>query len=174
VPTVHEISPEASCVPPSLIVPAVTPGGSRRRTSVLASALFPICPTSTLYVNAWLGTFEALAGCEWSRPGAGFALACRFNYVDDGDHDSRVLRFRLNQQGLIVGIDDRGGDSVFPAFFTLRVTKNLAASMAQEELAKNSTTLDADQRALLQFLSKSREPEEILAFLLNVQIVAGF
>jgi len=46
--------------------------------------------------------------------------------------------------------------------------------MAQEELAKNSTTLDADQRALLQFLSKSREPEEILAFLLNVQIVAGF
>jgi len=119
-------------------------------------------------------TFEALAGCEWSRPGAGFALACRFNYVDDGDHDSRVLRFRLNQQGLIVGIDDRGGDSVFPAFFTLRVTKNLAASMAQEELAKNSTTLDADQRALLQFLSKSREPEEILAFLLNVQIVAGF
>jgi hypothetical protein len=114
--------------------------------------------------------FDGIAGCEWAEATGGFVVACRFDYVDAGDHDARVLRFRLNGQGMIKQIEDGGGDSIFPAFFTLRATKGLAAEMAQRELAQNSAKLDADQRALLRLLARSPEPEEILAFLLNVQI----
>lgn len=114
--------------------------------------------------------FDQLAGCEWAQAEGGFVLACRFDYFDAGDHDARTLRFRLNPQGFVTRIEDGGGDSVFPAFFTLRVTKGLAAEMAQRELAQNASKLDADDRALLRLLSRSPEPEEILAFLLNLQI----
>jgi len=114
--------------------------------------------------------FDEIAGCEWAPATAGFTLACQFNYVDAGDHDARVLRFRLNAHGMITGIEDGGGDSMFAPFWVLRATKGLAAEMAQRELAQSSAKLDADQRALLKLLSRSPEPEEILAFLLNVQI----
>jgi hypothetical protein len=114
--------------------------------------------------------FEGIGGCEWAEATGGYTVACRFDYVDAGDHDARVLRFRLNGQGMIKQIEDGGGDSIFPAFFTLRATKGLAAEMAQRELAQNSAKLDADQRALLRLLARSPEPEEILAFLLNIQI----
>jgi hypothetical protein len=124
-------------------------------------------------VMAWVYPsvkFAQIAGCEWGASAGGFSVSCRFDYVDDGDQDARTLRFRLNSQGFVTRIEDGGGDSIFPAFFTLRVTRGLAAEMAKQELAKNSATLDADDRALLRLLSRSPEPEEILAFLLNIQI----
>ena len=128
-------------------------------------------------IMAWVYptvTFDGIAGCEWGRASGGFVLACRFDYVDnDGDNDARVLRFRLNAEGLITRIEDGGGGSVVPAFFAARLTQGLAAALAQEELAHNSSRLEADKRALLRLLAESPEPEEILTFLLNLAIVAG-
>ena len=92
----------------------------------------------------------------------GFTLGCRFDYVDtDGDHDSRLLRFRLNGQGLITRIDDGGGESIVPVFFAVRVTKGIPAALAQDQLAHNAANLDADQRPSMGLLAKSPEPQEI-------------
>ena len=119
-------------------------------------------------------TFDGIAGCEWVRASGGFTLGCRFDYVDtDGGHDARLLRFRLNAQGLITRIDDGGGGSIVPAFFVVRVTQGMAAALAQDELAHNAANLDADKRALMRLLAQSPEPQEILLFLLNLQIVAS-
>jgi hypothetical protein len=76
-------------------------------------------------------------------------------------------------QGHITRIEDGGGGSIVPAFFTVRMTQGLAAAMARDELAHHSAKIDADKRALLRLLAESPEPEEILAFLLNLVIVAG-
>jgi len=126
-------------------------------------------------IMAWVYptvTFDGLAGCSWGQTAAGFVLGCRFDYVDDGDNDSRLLRFHLDGRGMIKRIEDGGGDSVFPAFFTLRVTKGMAVELAQRELAQSSHHIDADERALLRLLSRSPEPEELLAFLLNLDIAS--
>jgi hypothetical protein len=118
--------------------------------------------------------FDGVAGCEWVRASGGFVLGCRFDYVDtDGSSDFRLLRFRLNPQGFVTRIEDGGGGSIVPAFVVVRVTQGLAAKLAQDELAHRSGQLDADKRALLRLLAESPEPEEILAFLLNLAIVVG-
>ena len=114
--------------------------------------------------------FDGIAGCEWEEATGGHRRVPVRVRRRRGPRRARVA-LPPERAGMIKQIEDGGGNSIFPAFFTLRATKGLAAEMAQRELAQNSAKLDADQRALLRLLARSPEPEEILAFLLNVQIV---
>lgn len=113
-------------------------------------------------------TFRGFDGCAWNGADE---LDCRFTYKDMlGDRESRVLRFGLDEDGMISGIADGDGEGFIPPFATLRGVKGMLAAMAKSDLQRKAGADEEGQRALLQLLSNSPEPEEVLSFLLNVAI----
>jgi hypothetical protein len=153
-------------------------GASRAQAQVppeQVSRTFEAIQENGKMVMAWVYptvSFTDVGPCNWATADGGFILACRFDYIDDGDRDARLLRFRLDRRGFVRAIEDGGGDSFVPPFTFLRVTKGLMSHMAKDELAKLPEG-DDDRRALLELVAQSPDPSQILAALLNIRIVLG-
>ena len=126
-------------------------------------------------IMAWVYptvTYRSVTGCRWRELVRGYDLSCVFNYTDtDGDSGYRRIGFRLDENGLVDSVGDRGGSDVWPAFASLRLAKELVAQMARDEIARGEHNDRTDQ-ALLDFLARSPEPEEVLAFILDVRMVS--
>jgi len=119
-------------------------------------------------------TFRGVGDCAWAQRGDDAGVACWFRYSDlDGSRAARKLGFTVNDRGFISQIVDLGGDDITPAFTFLRLTKGLIRDMAKDELARQQPSASDADRQLLELLSRSPDPEEVLRFLLNVEILAS-
>jgi hypothetical protein len=113
-------------------------------------------------------TFHNFDGCSWNARTD--ELGCAFTYVNMfGGEGSRLLGFSLDGNGFISRIRDGGGDGWFPPFTTLRSLKGLV-ELASADLERSSGEDDESKRQLLALLAKGPEPEQVLRFLLNVDI----
>ena len=113
-------------------------------------------------------TFHGFDGCSWNAQTD--ELGCAFTYVNMfGGEGSRLLRFSLDGNGFIDRIRDGGGTSWLPPFTTLRSLKGLA-ELASADLKRSNGEDDESKRQLVELLAKGPEPEQVLRFLLNVDI----
>jgi hypothetical protein len=118
-------------------------------------------------------TFQGVTGCEWAGATGGYALSCRLAYADpDGERSSRLLVFAVDEQGLLRGVRDGGGTSSVPAFFVVRMAKEVIARMARESFDQQAKNDELEQ-AFVSLLANGPEPEEVLTFLLNLKLRAG-
>lgn len=115
-------------------------------------------------------TFRGFDGCGWN--GVANELTCRFRYLDMfGDAESRVLGFSLDDSGFVSGIKDVQGDSLIPPFTVLRGFSGVLAKAARADLDRTVGDNDEARRQLLLLLAQEPEPEQVLMFLLNIDIV---
>jgi hypothetical protein len=124
-------------------------------------------------IMAWVYptvAFSRVGTCGWGQTRDGFDVGCSFFYKDDGDPGVRRLTFHLNAGGLITSISDAGGTSFWPPFATMRLTKDFLAQAARDQLETNNN-MDSDTRAILALLATNPEPEDILALILDVEMV---